>query len=111
MKRVLTLLTTFALVFGASPARAEGPSTVIAVYGDSLADGLWSGLYELTKTQPMVRLLRHSHIGTGLTRPDFAAWQIEIKADLDADGDTVVVIMVGANDMQGIRAEDRIKIL
>jgi hypothetical protein len=110
MRRLFTFLVL--LVVGAAAlapthALAEAPGTVIAVYGDSLADGLWSGLYDLTKSTPTIRLLRHSHIGTGLSRPDYATWQNEVTAELDSDGDTVVVIMVGLNDMQGIRGDDR----
>ncbi len=110
MRRLFTFLALVAAIASVSAphhARAEAPGTVIAVYGDSLADGLWSGLYDLTKSMPTVRLLRHSHIGTGLSRPDYATWQNEVTAELDSDGDTVVVIMVGVNDMQGIRGDDR----
>lgn len=88
------------------PAPAADPAA-ISVYGDSLADGLWSGFYEILKSSPQIRLTRHSQIGTGLVRPDFAAWQTEVAAEIQADAGGVAVVMFGANDMQGVRDENR----
>lgn len=88
---------------GAAPAT---PSTTIVVYGDSLADGVWSGLRELTKTRPEVALIRHSQIGAGLTRPDFATWQSEVAKQAEADQATIAIVMFGLNDTTGLRDEN-----
>ncbi|MEA1672623.1 DUF459 domain-containing protein [Nitrospirillum sp. BR 11163] len=91
------------------PQPAAAPADVtISVYGDSLADGVWSGLYERLKTQPQMRLVRHSQLGAGLTRPDYANWQAETARQIDEAGEGgYAVIMFGANDMQGVRDENR----
>lgn len=88
------------------PATPAG--VTISVYGDSLADGVWSGLYERLKSQPQTRLVRHSQLGAGLTRPDYASWQAETARQIDEAGEGgYAVIMFGANDMQGVRDENR----
>ncbi len=90
----------------ATPAAAQpavsGP-LVIDVFGDSLADGLWAGLYAVLKKHPEDKLYRHSKVGTGLTNPAFNDWMKEMTAQLDADHPTNVVVMYGANDEQSLR--------
>ncbi|WP_044563376.1 DUF459 domain-containing protein [Azospirillum sp. B4] len=93
----------------APQAAAPGaPIATISVYGDSLADGVWSGLYERLKTAPDVRLLRRSQLGAGLTRPDYVNWRAETARQIDEAGEGgYAIIMFGANDMQGVRDENR----
>jgi uncharacterized protein len=79
----------------------------IAVFGDSLADGVWSGLYPVLKTHPEDRLFRHSKVGAGLTRGDYQSWLPEFTAALDDEHITVAVLMFGANDQQNIRDDNR----
>jgi hypothetical protein len=79
----------------------------IGVFGDSLGDGVWSGLYALLKKQPDDRLFRYSKVGAGLTRPDFPAWLAELPKSLEVDRITVAVVMVGANDLQSVRDDNR----
>jgi hypothetical protein len=78
---------------------------IIGVYGDSLGDGTWSGLYFLVKGHPKDSLLRRTKVGTGLTTPDFPGWMQDFTASLDSDHVTDAVIMFGANDQQSIRDE------
>ena len=93
----------------ALPARgAESGAVTVTVYGDSLGDGVWEGLYLLLRPEKQVRVQRHSQLGAGLTRPDFDAWLKNLKTELDKTPPDVAVIMVGANDQQGIRDENRI---
>ncbi|MDZ5650763.1 DUF459 domain-containing protein [Nitrospirillum sp. BR 11828] len=90
------------------PPPAAPAQTTISVYGDSLADGVWSGLYDRLKSQPQTRLVRHSQLGAGLTRPDYASWQAETARQIDDAGEGgYAIIMFGANDMQGVRDENR----
>ncbi len=94
----------------ASPPTAPVPPIqhhVIGVYGDSLADGTWSGLYFLVKSHPQDSLFRRAKVGTGLTTPDFPGWLQDFTSSLDADHVTQAVIMFGANDQQSIRDEKR----
>jgi hypothetical protein len=83
----------------------ESAGTNIGVYGDSLGDGVWSGLYTIIKHNPNDKLFRYSKVGAGLTRPNFASWFDEFKTSLDRDHITTAVFMFGANDQQGIRDE------
>jgi hypothetical protein len=88
-----------------SIAGSEVTPENIGVYGDSLSDGVWSGLYSIVKHHPKDKLFRHSKVGASLTTPDFATWTQEFAASLDSEHITAVVVMFGANDERGIRDE------
>jgi hypothetical protein len=81
----------------AQPGRAAGPHN-IAVFGDSLADGAWSGLYQELKAEPQDELYRDSKVGTGITRPDYDDFVAGFTASLAPEHVTDVVVMFGAND-------------
>jgi hypothetical protein len=83
------------------------PPLTIGVFGDSLGDGVWSGLYTVLKKHPEDHLFRYSKVGTGLTKPDYATWFGEFTKELDADHITVAIIMFGANDQESIRDENQ----
>jgi hypothetical protein len=78
----------------------------IAVFGDSLADGVWAGLYQEEKTNPQDKLYRDSKVGTGLTRPDYDTFVAGFIGTLDADKVTDAVVMFGANDDEGLRDDN-----
>ncbi|MBB6250608.1 SGNH/GDSL hydrolase family protein [Nitrospirillum iridis] len=109
------VFSAFLCVFTAARAEPAAPqlaspsaSATISVYGDSLADGVWSGLYDRLKASPDTRLLRRSQLGAGLTRPDYVTWRAETARQIDEAGDGgYAIIMFGANDMQGVRDENR----
>ena len=88
-----------------SIARSEVHAENIGVYGDSLSDGVWSGLYSIVKHHPEDKLFRHGKVGATLTTPDFATWIRDFTSSLDREHITVVVVMFGANDQRGIRDE------
>ena len=88
-----------------SIARSEVAAENIGVYGDSLSDGVWSGLYSIVKHHPEDKLFRHSKVGATLTTPDFDTWTQDFAASLDREHITAVVVMFGANDERGIRDE------
>jgi len=88
-----------------SIARSEVHAENIGVYGDSLSDGVWSGLYSIVKHHPEDKLFRHSKVGATLTTPDFATWIQDFTSSLDGEHITVAVVMFGANDQRGIRDE------
>jgi hypothetical protein len=111
---LLSLVFAFSgLVSAAETTAAVSPSpsanpTSIAVFGDSLADGLWSGLSTVIKRRcPDCRLYRHSKIGAGLTRPDYLAWFEALPQSLDEEKPQIAVFMIGANDRQGLRDLNR----
>ncbi len=102
------------VVAAAAPNRAQAQDPApppaphawtIGVYGDSLGDGVWSGLYYVLKAHPEMRLIRRSKVGAGLTRGDYQAWLSEFRAQLDADPLSAAVVMYGGNDQQSLRDE------
>jgi len=91
----------------ASPAHSQDhPSLAIAVYGDSLGDGAWSGLYLLLKSDSQIHVVRHSKVGSGLTRGDYETWLADFKADLDKARPDIAVLMFGGNDQQSLRDQN-----
>jgi uncharacterized protein len=105
---VSALLLAIALVLPSAAPRAENPARSIAVYGDSLADGVWDGFTRVLKREPGGwTAQRRSAIGTGLTRGDFAAWLEQIERDFQASPARHVVIMVGLNDLRDFRDDRR----
>ncbi|MBF0325447.1 SGNH/GDSL hydrolase family protein [Magnetospirillum moscoviense] len=79
----------------------------IGVFGDSLGDGVWSALTFLLKKNEGDKVFRYTKVGAGLTRPDFPAWIEELPKNLEVDRITHAVVMVGANDLQSVRDENR----
>jgi len=87
-----------------APALASEPGRNIGVFGDSLGDGVWSGLYVVLKKQhPADHVFRHAKVGAGLTRSDFTASLPEFAASLDSEKIDTAIVMVGANDQESIR--------
>jgi hypothetical protein len=91
----------------AAGAGADPISRNIGVFGDSLGDGVYGGLYLVVKSHPEDALFHYSKVGAGLTRPDYATWFTEFTAELDRDHITNAVVMFGSNDQQSIRDENR----
>lgn len=92
----------------AAPAWADAPAgRNIAVFGDSLGDGVWSGLYVVVKRHPGDQLFRHAKVGAGLTRPDYDSWLTELTQALDQEKITTAVVMFGTNDQKSIRDENQ----
>jgi uncharacterized protein len=88
------------------PASSQERPITIAVYGDSLGDGAWSGLYDILHDKANVHVVRHSKVGSGLTRGDYAQWFADFKKDLDDSKPDVAVVMFGGNDQQSLRDEN-----
>ena len=75
----------------------------LAVFGDSLGDGMWAGLYRAFKADTNVDVVKHSRVSTGFVRTDYFDWNKRIQGILGNESVHIAVIMVGANDMQSIR--------
>jgi len=118
--RFFTLLCAFSFVFGLGCARAgalEGSPAgngaadklplSIGVYGDSLGDGVWSGLSGLLRKRENAKLYRRSKVGGGLTRGDFTQWLEDSRAQLMVDPIDHAILLFGANDQQGLRDDNR----
>ncbi len=74
----------------------------ISVIGDSLADGIWGGLFRQLqpKKQRDFILQRHTRNGTGLVRPDIYDWQQGVTEIVNAEHPDVIIICLGLNDRQ-----------
>ena len=79
----------------------QGPLR-IGVFGDSMADGLYAGLYRDLRDQPKVTVTRFSEVSTGLSRYDYVDIQAKTQRQIEATPVDVAVILFGTNDAQGI---------
>lgn len=80
---------------------AEGPLR-IGVFGDSMADGLYAGLYRELQDEPNLKVSKFSQVSTGLTRYDYVNIHARTQAQLDEHPLDVAVLLFGTNDAQGI---------
>lgn len=81
---------------------AAGRPVVIGVFGDSLGDGLWAGLYRQLRDGKNYEVVKFSRAATGLARYDYVNVQEQAAAQLANRHIDIAVVMVGANDEQGI---------
>jgi hypothetical protein len=86
---------------------AEGPLH-IGVFGDSMADGLYAGLYRDLQHTPNVTVRKFSQVSTGLSRYDYVDIQSKTRGQLDAQPVDVAVMLFGTNDAQGIEMDGTI---
>lgn len=80
----------------------------IGVFGDSMADGLWTGLYREMRDQPGVTVTKFSEVSTGLSRYDYVDIQAKTARQIAGDPVDVAVILFGTNDAQGISLDGEI---
>jgi len=97
-------------LIGASVTRAQpgsrgpvGGPRVVGVFGDSLGDGLWAGLSQQLRGGGY-QVVRFSRAATGLARYDYVNVEEQARRQLAGRRIDIAVVMVGANDEQGIFA-------
>ena len=76
----------------------------VLVVGDSLADGVWSGLYRAFQEDGNMEVVNKSKPSSGFVRADSYDWTKEIDDILKDDTYQIVVVMFGANDNQAIKS-------
>ena len=86
---------------------AQGPLR-IGVFGDSMADGLYAGLYRDLRDEPRVTVTKFSEVSTGLSRYDYVDIQSKTRRQIDATPVDVAVVLFGTNDAQGISLDGAI---
>ena len=74
----------------------------IGVFGDSMADGLYAGLYRDLQGTPNVMVSKFSQVSTGLSRYDYVDIHARTRGLLDEQPVDVAVLLFGTNDAQGI---------
>lgn len=88
--------------------RASSGRLRIGVFGDSMADGLWTGLYRDMRDQPGVTVTKFSEVSTGLSRYDYVDIQAKTARQIAEQPVDVAVILFGTNDAQGISLDGEI---
>ena len=78
----------------------------VLVLGDSVGLDLGQPLVNALGTLGNVTTTLDGRIDTGLTRPDYFNWPAELQVDLANQQPNLVVVMIGANDPQGIVTQD-----
>ncbi len=81
---------------------------VVGVIGDSMADGLWTGLYRDLRGARGVRVVRMAEVSTGLSRYDYVNVQEKTARQLREQPIDAAVVMFGTNDAQAIEHEGEI---
>lgn len=74
----------------------------VVVFGDSLGDGLWAGLYHVLQKDKRFNVIKKSRVATGFSRHDYYDWNKaahEIAAETKID---IAVVVMGTNDRQPI---------
>jgi uncharacterized protein len=107
------------LVFGLLPALAQGNPPVqrsyinpfpngdryrVVVLGDSLGEGLWSGLYRAFEEDKTLEFIQHAKPNSGFARTDSYDWNEQLAKLLKEDTYQIAVVMFGASDAQGVRS-------
>jgi hypothetical protein len=108
------ILATLVTALGPVAAQAQGitlsarkqPITV-AVVGDSMANDLGSGMEDLFARGNNVQVLKKTQYATGLVRTDYFDWNETIRGFLNQHDPDVIVVLIGGNDHQPIRMDDR----
>ena len=92
-----------------SPPLAVGRPLVVGVFGDSLGDGLWAGLYHQLREDKRFSVVKFSQPSTGLTRYDYVDVQKNTEDQIAGRAIDVAVILFGTNDQQGIITDDGVQ--
>jgi hypothetical protein len=77
----------------------------VVVVGDSLAAGLGTYLQRVFSPS-LVRISPQGRISTGLARPDYFDWAASLQLIVDRFRPDLVIVMMGENDNQPLRAPD-----
>jgi len=101
---MLLVAATMLIPFDA--VRADMP-VVIAVFGDSLADGLWGSLFRGWQNDRSVTVLRRARNGTGLAHPAKYDWLQGTAEIIATDKPDIAIITLGLNDRITIALPDK----
>jgi len=105
---VAALLAAFTVVAaqaqGTTLSARKQPITV-AVIGDSMANDLGNGMEDLFARRKNVQVVKKTRFATGLVRTDYFNWNTTIRDYLSHHDPDVILVLIGGNDRQPIRAD------
>lgn len=81
---------------------ALGNRLNLMVLGDSLGNGVWTGIYNAFHKNRSIKVSRKSKAATGFVRLDYYDWNAKLAEILLSTKIDIAVVMVGANDRQPI---------
>jgi uncharacterized protein len=82
----------------------------IVVFGDSLADGLWQGLYRAFEEDKNIEVVNNSKPSSGFARPDRYDWNAALDDLLKDQTYQIAVVMFGDNEIQAMKSgKDTVK--
>lgn len=85
-----------------------GQPVVVGVFGDSMGDGLWAGIYRQLHDDKGYQVIRFSQASTGLARYDYVDIQKQTEKQLQDKHIDVAIVLFGANDEQGIISDGKV---
>lgn len=92
-----------------APAPSGPTQATILLVGDSMMQiGLAPGIAKAFAQDPHVRVIRVTHPGTGLSRPDVFDWPHELASVVFKEKPRFVVATFGGNDAQDMRVGGKI---
>lgn len=123
---LLTAFMLFAgLAAGLGPALAQGTPPIqrsyinpfpngdryrVVVLGDSLGEGLWSGLYRAFEDDATIEFIQKSKSSTGFARIDSYDWNNELADLLKNDTYQIAIVMFGAEGQPIRSGRDWLKV-
>ncbi len=74
----------------------------VVVFGDSLGDGVWAGIYHALRKDKRFNVIRKSKVATGFVRRDYYDWNEAVRKTADDTTIDIAVVIMGTNDRQTI---------
>tara|TARA_R110000868_G_scaffold20399_1_gene86382 strand:+ start:2445 stop:3578 length:1134 start_codon:yes stop_codon:yes gene_type:complete len=81
---------------------AEKTRYNVVVFGDSLGDGVWAGIYHALRNDKRFNVIRKSKVATGFVRRDYYDWNEAVRKTADDTTIDIAVVIMGTNDRQTI---------
>ncbi|WP_062016860.1 DUF459 domain-containing protein [Aureimonas sp. AU4] len=88
-----------------APVEKSETARNVLVVGDFMAGSLAKGLENAVASSREIRIVAKANGSSGLVRNDHYDWPASVAGLIDETKASAVVVMVGANDRQGIRDE------
>ena len=102
VRRRSLLVALLGIALGARTAEAQSPPSKVAVYGDSMAQGVGFMLNQALLRDTRFRVVNRAKSSTALGQPAYN-WIEAVRASLHQDNPAFAVMMFGGNDRLAMR--------